>query len=500
MSTQDQPIVLPDVAVVRAIVEHNFPDLWPAVDLGLSTAATLLLAENTNPTAVIYVGGPSTGKTTVATMFDGAMIEVNGKRESLCYRSDKFTPASFVSQAANQPTKALAKVDLLPRIKDKILLTPELATIFRGKPDELTQTFSTITRVLDGQGLQTDSGTHGRRGYTGQHGFAWIGCTTPFEPQVWRVMAQLGSRLFFLVMETGRAVTVEDLLTGSSGPSYPERLELCRAVVHKFLEELFVGYGGVRAVRWIAEDDPDARLWLARCAMVLAAMRAVPIEERDTDGGSKSYRPGQRELPFRAQAVLTNVARGHALAHGRRQVTMDDLPLVAAVTVSSMPGDTSAIFGALITNDGALTVEAVQEVLKARHRETARDRMRYLEALGVVEFENAGPGKTSILRLRPDWAWCASPDFRALLSLDRVPVCRGKVRETGELVTDPGRCVAPITNNLVQHQREEERRGGDTHIPQEMTGGNPAVVNGDSADIWNSPINWDDIDQIETGA
>ena len=78
MSTQDQPIVLPDVAVVRAIVEHNFPDLWPAVDLGLSTAATLLLAENTNPTAVIYVGGPSTGKTTVATMFDGAMIEVNG--------------------------------------------------------------------------------------------------------------------------------------------------------------------------------------------------------------------------------------------------------------------------------------------------------------------------------------------------------------------------------------------------------------------------------------
>jgi len=105
-------------------------------------------------------------------MFDGAMIEVNGKRESLCYRSDKFTPASFVSQAANQPTKALAKVDLLPRIKDKILLTPELATIFRGKPDELTQTFSTITRVLDGQGLQTDSGTHGRQGYTGQHGFA----------------------------------------------------------------------------------------------------------------------------------------------------------------------------------------------------------------------------------------------------------------------------------------------------------------------------------------
>ena len=47
-----------DVAAVRAVVEENFPDLWPAVDLGLATAATFLLADNVDPVAVIYVGWP----------------------------------------------------------------------------------------------------------------------------------------------------------------------------------------------------------------------------------------------------------------------------------------------------------------------------------------------------------------------------------------------------------------------------------------------------------
>ena len=45
-----------DVASVRSKVEEHFPNLWLAVDLGLATAATLLVKENANPVAVIYVG------------------------------------------------------------------------------------------------------------------------------------------------------------------------------------------------------------------------------------------------------------------------------------------------------------------------------------------------------------------------------------------------------------------------------------------------------------
>jgi hypothetical protein len=202
-----------DIKEVRRVVTDYFPKLWPAVEVGLATCATLLLAENVNPTAVILVGGPSTGKTTVANLFEGAIIDMNGKDEELCYRSDKFTSASFVSHAANTKASQLNSIDLLPRIKDRVLLTPELAPIFRGKEDELTKEFSMITRVLDGQGLQSDSGTQGRRGYSGRHLFAWLGCTTPFDSRVWKVMSQLGSRLFFLLMETAKTDGVEELLS-----------------------------------------------------------------------------------------------------------------------------------------------------------------------------------------------------------------------------------------------------------------------------------------------
>ncbi len=133
---------VPDVAAVRSVIEENFPGLWPAVDLGLATAATLLLADNVDPVAVIYVGGPSSSKTTVADFFVG---------HELCYLSDNFTPAAFVSHAANVPRDKLDKVDLLPRIRHKLLVTPELAPIFRGgKEAELTECFSILTRVLDG--------------------------------------------------------------------------------------------------------------------------------------------------------------------------------------------------------------------------------------------------------------------------------------------------------------------------------------------------------------
>src|SRR5262249_54824209 len=129
----------PSIEAVRETIDRHFPGLWPAVDAALSVCATLLLAQNANPTALIYVGGPSSSKTTVADMFADAAVIVDDKPAShdLFYLSDSFTPAAFVSQAASRPTKDLPKVDLLPRIRHKVLVTPELAPVFRGKDDDL---------------------------------------------------------------------------------------------------------------------------------------------------------------------------------------------------------------------------------------------------------------------------------------------------------------------------------------------------------------------------
>ena len=404
-SPESQESTPVDFATVRATVEEHLPALWPAIEAGLSTCATLLLSDNVNPVALIYVGPPSAGKTTVAGMFEGVMV--NGY--SLVYRSDKFTPASFVTHSARMTETQLAKVDLLPKIRFKILLTPELSPIFKGRPDELAERLSIITRVLDGQGLTTDSGVYGRRGYTGDYLFAWIGCTTPFDDRVWEVMAQLGSRLFFLVMDTGTTSTVEDMVKAHSEPlHYNEKVEICKKKVGYFVEALFTWYGGVRKVQWDAQGDPTEVLTrIAQCATLLAVMR-TPIPR---DLGVTL----QPESPLRANSVLYNLARGHALVNGRTQLSVEDLPMVARVAVSSVPQGRRNVFLALAKNEGQpLTVKQVENTgVGSRH--TAERVMGALEQLGVMKFEKEGTGKAARLTIRPEWSWCMAEDFRALL-------------------------------------------------------------------------------------
>lgn len=392
-----------DLASVRTTLEEYFPALWPAVEAGLSACATLLLADNVNPVALIYVGPPSAGKTTVVSMFEGATV--NG--QDLCYRSDKFTTAAFVSQSAKVPWQNLNKIDLLPRIKHKLLLTPELSTIFRGKQDELAERFSTITRILDGQGYLTDSGTHGQRGYTGDYLFAWLGATTPFEPIVWKVMAQLGSRMFFLVLDTVADPTVEDLVASNLQPeARQEGVSQCRTVMHPFLDRLFTLHGGIRGVNWKPnKNDREVLTVIAQCARLLAVLR-TPYE------GDRASEP---ESPHRANAVLYNLARGHALISGRTQLEMEDLPTVAQVTLSSIPSRRRAVLR-LMARQGGTPVTVSQVELAANvSRHTAEALMRELEALALVDVQRDGVGIPALLTIKSELAWCMGEDFRRFL-------------------------------------------------------------------------------------
>ncbi len=298
----------------------------------------------------------------------------------------------------------------MPKIKHKLLLTPDLSTIFRGKEHELADRFSIIGRVLDGQGLTTDSGTHGQRGYQGDHLFAWIGCTTPLSPSVWRIMAQLGSRLFFLVMDAAAEPTRDDLVQAINQPvSYRDSLKACQGAVHLFLDSLFTQQGGVREVEWNAENNPPEVLeGIAQCASLLAIMR--------THDDRWEGKPPQHESPHRANAVLYNLARGRALVYGRTELSPDDLPMIVQVTLSSMPAERRAVLVAMAWNNGEpLTVTQVMEVTRVKAPHTAEGYMEELDWLGIMKFEKQGVGKPSQLSIRPEWAWCMAKDFAPLL-------------------------------------------------------------------------------------
>lgn len=191
--------------------------------------------------------------------------------------------------------------------------------------------------------------------------------------------------------------------------------------------------------------------------MLLAAMRTVPAEEREPSGKTV-YRAGCAEGPERALAVLTNLARGYALVHGRRGVVMDDLPLIVAVTVSSIPGDASAIFRAAVEKGGKLGAADIRVLLGAEHLETARTRMRFLDAVGVLEFVTRGTGKPGFLRFRPEWKWCASDEFRRLLLGSPDGVREPEPCEVLEAVSPEGVCTKLSASNLAEHQKRGRRR------------------------------------------
>ena len=173
------------------------------------------------------------------------------------------------------------------------------------------------------------------------------------------------SAVFYHVPE--QEVTVDDLIQVHEQVSYREKLEVCRLVVQPFLSDLFTIYGGVRGVLWdSSNDDEDMKCWLAYLSKLLVAMRGTS-PHRDLDSTSQMH--GER--PWRAHAGLYNLARGHALVHGRRQLTMDDFPLVANLTVSSMPDRSRQVFKAMLRHESSLTVNQAQEALNTASLQTA---------------------------------------------------------------------------------------------------------------------------------
>ncbi len=272
---------MPSLDRVYRVVGECFPEIVSETIICLSVAAILCLEDQQNPEALNLEGVPSSLKTTLIDFFGGA--------EDKVYRSDKFTPKSFVSHSASISREKLEEVDLLPRIRHKVFLVPELAPLFGLRNEDLLDTFSILTRVLDGQGLVTDSGVHGRRGHTGDYLFAWIGCTTPIPHNVWKTMGKLGSRFLFIEMPSDEQSDADLVRGAAGGISYRDRVALCSEAVAEFLDDLWRDCGGVRGVSWKRDADPqEVMLRIAAFAKVLARLRGVISVWREGSGDDQN--------------------------------------------------------------------------------------------------------------------------------------------------------------------------------------------------------------------
>src|SRR3989344_257571 len=390
-------IKINSIGELENIIIKNFPSILFEVKACLATEASLALKHLNGCPSLILVGNPSGEKTTAASFFYG---------HEYTYLSDDFSPRAFVSHSANVKKEDLGSIDLLPRIKNKMLITPELAPLFEAPKDRLIDNFATLTRVLDGEGLNSDKGTHGHRGYSGDYKFAWLGATTPIRTSVWQVMGKIGNRLFFLNMSDKNRNNT-DYVNMFIGTPYEEKVKECRGAVRSFLDNFFKKYP-IRSFEWTnISQDVFILTEITNYAILLSKLRGnlTTWQSHGEDKSDYEYTFPIIEEPPRAINALLNLARGHALIHGRNYLKSDDLELVRRVCLSSMPYDRFKFLELLMRHDGRLTTEVIQKELNCSD-DNARRTMQIFKILGVVDVKSLSIGEghpMNYVELKPEF-------------------------------------------------------------------------------------------------
>jgi len=391
-------------STVLSTVARHYPGLEKALDGLLSVFGSMALGGRTKPLSLIFETVSGYGKTAVVQM----AFPLQGRGlDQFVYRSDKFTPKSFVSHAANVKRTTLSSVDLLPRLSNKVLLTKELAPIFRGREDDLRENFSTLISVLDGKGFTSDSGTHGRRGYQQPILFNWIGATTPLPASTHRLMSQLGTRLLFY--EVAAVAPTEDELVAYAQRDEAEAAEKeSQRAVNGLLLAMFQAHP-VNSVAPNSIGIADHLMRdLVRWAQFLVAARAEMHFEKDISNW-EPVAAMPPEGPWKVVNYFKDLARGRAIVHDRTEVDSADIGLLGHVAVSSMPGHLRPVVRKLreVSQIATPAVEGLCRVTAP----TARSYLKQLDLLGIVQVTKGSPSSNQpdTAEFTPLYRWLGNP-------------------------------------------------------------------------------------------
>lgn len=401
---EEAPVWKPESQIsikdVEEAVKTIDPELVGMTNAAMAMCATLSFKQNKECPVLIFVGPSGSAKTMVLSFF--FPVDKNSDLNKYIFRSDSFTPKSFVSGAVNVPKKELPNIDLLPKLKNKIFLSKELAPIFRGHKDDKVDVFSILISVLDGKGYERDTGTRGHRGYSEDIFFCWLGGTTPLTNEIFKLMAQLGTRLFFY--STDRKPKSINSLVEYGMRKDKDTLELeCQRVVNSFLSNFFKKYPPRSFDEREIMFDEEKMKWLVLYVRIMCHLRAAFSYYHDEYKNKERYQRPEKEHEFKAIRILSKIAKGNALIHGRNYIDELDIFLIREITLSSMPEPRRLTFEALLKYGGtAKTMELVKKVGYAKG--TAIQYMRELSHLGMCDLDESFADEDSfILKLKPEF-------------------------------------------------------------------------------------------------
>ena len=420
-------------ADLKQTIKELFPELWETVEIVLSVKSILNIKDITLPFACIILGPPSSSKT--------VGIELLRDTPNTFY-TDSFSAKSFVSHNTSVPRDKLQQIDLLPKIKNNLFLSPELSPTFSKKDEELIETLGILIRVLDGKGYESDSGAQGHRGYTGEYMFTWLGAAVEISRRVHKHLSTLGPKLYFYRLSKV-SKTEDDYIRLLQGENFGDKVQKIKVKMTEYLE-WFDRYpcedpsnelkqeGGENEINPVVKvdwnkkkDEKKALEYIVKLAGLLAHLRGTlqTWETRDTQGVDYAYTIPIIEERGRAVTQLYNLARGHALSQGRNFITIEDISLVIKVVLSTASIERVKVFDLLLESRGHLSTSQITKGLTIS-KPTARRTMAEFKGLGIVnilgELEDDGnyqqlyDNTEKTMALKPEFKWFLSEEFRKL--------------------------------------------------------------------------------------
>jgi hypothetical protein len=400
---------------LHTTVLNNLPNLWDAFEFALSVKTILNIRYCTLPFAGIILGPPSSLKTVVIELFKG--------RQNV-YHTHNFSAKSLVSHLSGLSEEKLRKIDMLPRIKNKFFITPELAPLFSAKDDDLLQQLAIMTSVLDGHGFTNDTGAQGHRGYDEDIMFTWVGAAVDIPYKVHKHLSTLGPKLYFYRLE--KIENDDEYYYVQKDDDFGNKVQAISQALSDYLDYFetnpCIAFESENELPKIpldnTKDEEFAHRYIIKLGKLLAPLRAVvpTWETRDTQGSDYAYTMAIVEDPSRAITSLRNLAKAHALSKGRNYIKVEDVPMLIQVVLSTCSIERATIFEILIANNGVLKTSQIVDYLNTT-KPTALRTMTELKATRLVDMYDVDPGEYNSekeIRLKPEFEWFLSEKFREL--------------------------------------------------------------------------------------
>lgn len=326
---------------------------------------------------VIAVGQASTGKSTVAELFNDLHLSQS---------HDIVTSSAWISHNADAEK---GEYDLLPRIKQRVMIAAEMGPWFTG--GDVAEYMRVLSRVADGSGMSKTTGAHGttryEADYPGEYRFGLVGATTFPNRRAWIEMGNAGSRFLFHPMPK-----VDDLSqlmdTVNDDQKYTEKKAEAREAITGWWNNFYHKHSGEIPDEQIPSLTDNQQFALVLLARIIARGRSVDFGgDHDQSGVDMS------EQETRSYKMLERMVCARALGYERAAVNDADMEMAARVAFASIPQWRQSIVKMLCNpaHDGHYKSGDVEERLGVA-RSTAIDRMKEAGRIGIGCYEHE-PGK-----------------------------------------------------------------------------------------------------------